>query len=188
MTDSTIQIALNTTGPLVDVQNLLNGSLATVSRQTITVGDPTNIAGIQTVHVGGVLATSADAGAVVQIRPDGGGSTGSNVSANAPTWPRIGNNFATGGLFPSWVLLTTVPANQSRCKVTVDNQSNDQILCLRDDGTAATGAAPVNPTGFTINPKASAGPEGGHFESTTFRGRLQIFGVSASQFVAVSTD
>ena len=188
MTDGTIQIALNTTGALVDVQLLLNGELASVARQTVTVGDPTAIGSVQAVRAGNSLPLATDGAAVFLQRPDGGGSPGADVSANAPTWPHVGNNFASGGIFPSWVLLTTVPANQSRHKVSVDNQSNDQILCLRDDGTAATGSLPVNPTGFTLNPKVSAGPEGGHFESTTFRGRLQIFGVSASQFVAVSTD
>jgi len=190
MTDGTIQIAPNSTGAFIDAQFLTNGASQSVGRQTTTLGDPTNISAIQTVRAGASMPVQSDGAAVVMLRPDGGGSAGTDSSANAPTWPVIGANFSGSAPAPftSWVLLKTVALNQTRSKITVDNQSDTAILCLRDDGTAATGNAPVNATGFTLNPKPSAGPEGGHFESTTFRGRLQVFGASSSQFVAISID
>jgi hypothetical protein len=190
MAEGTIQIAPNSTGALIDTQFITNGTGQSVGRQTVTVGDPTNIGSVQTVRAGSSLATAADGAAVVLLRPDGGGSAGTDASANAPVWPVIGSGFSGSAPAPftSWFLLKTVAVNQTRSKITVDNMSDMPILCLRDDGTAATGNAPVNATGFTLSPKVSAGPEGGHFESTTFRGRLQIFGASSSQFVAISTD
>jgi hypothetical protein len=191
MTDGVIQIAPNSTGAFIDTQFITNGSGQSVGRQTVTNGDPTNLAAIQTVRAGSSSSVATtDGAAIVLLRPDGGGSPGMDSSANAPTWPVIGANFSSGAPAPftSWVLLATVAANQSRAKITVDNQSDTPILCLRDDGTAASGAAPVNATGFTLNPKASAGPEGGHYESPSFRGRMRVFGASSSQFVAISTD
>lgn len=189
MADAVVQIAPDSTGKLIDAASLTNGSSNTVYRQTVTVGDPTAIGSVQTVRAGNSSPTGADGAAVVVIRPDTGGSTGTDASANAPSWPNVGSNFGGGNpLYPSWALLATVAANTTRANVTVDNMSDAPILCLRDDGTATSGNPPTNATGFTLNPKVSAGPEGGHFESRTFRGRLQIFGASSSQFVAISTD
>lgn len=188
MTDASVQIAPDSTGKLIDAQALANGSSNTVYRQTTTLGDPNAIGSVQSVKAGNTAATAADGAAVVVLRPDGGGSAGTDFSANAPTWPNIGSNFAASGPYASWFLLKTVAANPARQKITVDNMDVVALLCLRDDGTAATGAAPVNATGFTLNGKATAGPEGGHYESTTFRGRMQFFGPSASQIVAISTD
>jgi hypothetical protein len=188
-TESPIQIAPPSTGPFMDAFSVVNGNGQTVNRQATIIADPSDFAALQSVREGSSLPAATDGAAVFVRRPDSEGSGGSDFSANPQTWPLIGSGFPSGStLFPSWVLLATVPANQSRFKVTVDNMSQMPILCLRDDGTASTGAQPSNPTGFTLNPKVSAGPEGGHFESTTFRGRLQIFGVSSTQFVAISTD
>jgi hypothetical protein len=189
MTDAAIAVAPDSTGKLIDLQQLTNGSSQTVYRQTTTLGSPTDIGAVQEVLNSGVQPTSDKGAAVVAIRRDTGGSTGLDFSANHPAWPNVGSAFSSGSaLYPSWVLLATVPANPSRLNLTVDNMSNTPILCLRDDGTAATGATPVNSTGFTLNPKVSAGPEGGHYETTTFRGRMQFYGASSSQVVAISTD
>jgi len=189
MADSKIQIAPESTGPEVDTQVLINGFGASVHRQTITVGDSNNIAAVQTVQQGGSPSTVADGMAIVGIRPDSGGTTGLDFTANEPTWPVVGANFGSfGGPYDSWILLATIPAQPSRLQITIDNMSSAQILCLRDDGTAGPGAALVNATGFTLNPKVSVGPEGGNYSSATFRGRIQIYGASSSQTVAVSTD
>lgn len=190
MSDGSVRIAPDSTGQFIDTQVLTNGFGQPVNRQAICVASPTNISAIQDVVAGGVAPTSSLDAAVVVIRPDSTGSLATDFSVNSPLWPNIGSNFdGSSSLFPSWFLLQTVPANHSRLKITVDNMDpNDAVLCLFDDGTAASGGAPINATGFTLNPKVSAGPEGGHYESTTNRSRLQVFGASSSQFVAISTN
>lgn len=190
MTDAAVQISPDSTGKLIDAQALTNGASQTVYRQTVTVGDSNTIGSVQSVKPGNTAATPADGAAVFVRRPDDGGSAGIDASANAPSWPNIGSNFGAGHpLYPSWFLLKTVAANPARQNITVDNMDLAlPVLVLRDDGTAASGGSPVNATGFTLNAKVTAGPEGGHFASATFRGRLQVFGSSSSQFVAISTD
>lgn len=189
MTDAAVAIAPDSTGKLIDLQALPNGGGFTVYRQTVTVGDPNAIGSVQSVKPGNTASTPADGAAVFVRRPDDGGSAGVDASANAPAWPNIGSNFSSSGPYASWFLLKTVAANPARQNITVDNMDPSlPVLVLRDDGTAASGGAPVNATGFTLNAKVTAGPEGGHFASATFRGRLQVFGSSSSQFVAISTD
>ena len=189
MADNSVQLPPDGTGKLVDTQVVVNGSGGIVHRQTVTVGDGNNVAAVQTVQQGGSPSTVADGMAIVGIRPDTGGTTGLDFTANDPTWPAAGANFGTfGGPYDTWILLTTVPAQPARLNVTIDNMSSAQILCLRDDGTAGPGAALSNATGFTLNPKVSVGPEGGNYSSATFRGRIQIYGASSSQIVAASTD
>ena len=188
MADATIALPPDSTGKLFDLQSLTNGSAQTVYRQAIVVASPTDINGVAEVKEGNTVSVATDGAAVVAIRPIDTGSSGLDFSANEPTWPVVGSSFSAGGLYPSWLLLATVPAGPGRLNISVDNMSSGPILCLRDDGTALAGSAPNNATGFTLNPKVSVGPEGGHYESTTFRGRLQVFGASSSQFVAISTD
>lgn len=188
MTDSSIAVAPPSTGPNIDTQVLTNGLSQAVHRQTVTVGSPTDIGSVQDVVAGNVSATFDNAAAVVVLRPDAGGSTGIDFSVNEPTWPNIGHNFDSGSaLFPSWALIATVPADPSRLTITADNMDSVQILCIRDDGTAASGALPINSTAFIINPKVTVGPEGGHYESHTFRGRLRFF-AATSAFLSISTD
>lgn len=188
MADNFVQIAPDSTGKQIDSQSLLNSGGATVHRQTVTLGDGSNINAVQTVRQGASAAVAADSMAIVGIRPDSGGTTGLDNSANPPAWPTIGSNFGGSGTYAGWFLLATVPANPSRLNVTADNMSSQQVLVLRDDGTATSGGSPANATAFILNPKVAVGPEGGHYESSTFRGRLQIYGASASQYVSISTD
>lgn len=188
MADAVVQIAPDSTGKFIDAFSLTNGSSQTVYRQGVVVADSVNTDAAQTVRAGNVGTTASDGAAVVAIRPDTGGSAGADFSANAPSWPVVGSNFSASGIYASWFLLKTVAANPSRLRITVDNMDAAPILVIRDDGTATSGNALVNATGFTLNPKTGTGPEGGHYESPTFRGRLQIYGASSSQSVAISTD
>jgi hypothetical protein len=194
MSDSFVQIQPDSTGKMIDAQQLVNGASQNVYRQNVCNSDPSNINGVQTVQPGGSPSTSSDGAAIVIVRPDSGGSTGVNHSVNAPTLPTVGSTFSSGGAFSLWVLVATISANASRHKVTVDNMSGfnataQSILIIRDDGTAASSATMVNPTAFVLNPKSDAGPEGGHWESTTFRGRIQVYAApSTTPFISASED
>lgn len=189
MVDSTIQIFPQSTGPLVDCQLLTNASAQLVNRQTVCTGDPLSIGSIQTVRAGSTNAIQSDGAAVVLLRPDGLGSVGVDYSANEPAFPNIGAaQFPNSGPYALWFLLTTVPANQTRAKIMIDNMSTGPMLVLFDDGTALAGTQPNNSTAFILNPKVTTGPEGGHFESTTKRGRAQIYSASNTSWVSASID
>jgi hypothetical protein len=116
------------------------------------------------------------------------GSTGFDYSASRPALPNVGANFAASGPYANYVLIATVPASATRNNVDVENTSGAQIAVVRDDGTAAAGAAPVNASVFALGGGAAAGAQGGAWSSTTFRGRLQIYAASASAQVAVFED
>ncbi len=187
MSDATIQIAPQSSGPLVDCAQLVNGATNIVYRQTTTLGDPANISAVQTVRLGDANAIQSDCAAVVLLRPDGLGSLGADYSQNTPSYPNVGSNF-TSGIFSGWYLIATVPVNLTRAKIMIDNMDTNQMLVVFDDGTATTGQAPTNATGFLLNPKVTTGPEGGHFESTTKRGRAQIYSSNSGAWISASVD
>ena len=117
------------------------------------------------------------------------GSTGADYSANASAIPVVGSAFASGSVScPSYVLLKTIPALTTRANVDVENQSGGQVCVVRDDGTAATGAAPVNASVVVLGGGAAAGAQGGSYTSTTFKGRLQIYATSALAQVAAFVE
>jgi hypothetical protein len=116
------------------------------------------------------------------------GTTGLDYSANKPTLPNIGANFAASGTYASYVLIATVPASPSRNNVDIENISGAQIAVVRDDGTAASGAAPNNASVFSLGGGASAGAQGGAWSSQTFKGRLQIYAPSSTAIVSVMVD
>lgn len=187
MADSFVQVAPDGAGKQIDAQSLTGGS-GTVYRQTTTLGDPTAIGSVQSVKAANTLATASDGAAVVIVRPDSGGSTGLDFSANKPTLPNVGADFPGSGPYASWVLIATVPASAGRRNVEVQNMSASQILLVRDDGTASSGAAPVNASAFTLNARVTTGPEGGGWRSHTFRGRLQIYAAGSGASVMAFTD
>lgn len=115
------------------------------------------------------------------------GSTGVDFSANKPALPNIGAGFS-GGVYAGYVLIATVPASATRANVDVENNSAAQIAIERDDGTATSGAAPVNASVFAISNGGGAGQQGGSWTSSTFKGRLQIFAPASSAQVAVMVD
>lgn len=125
------------------------------------------------------------------IAIEANGSTGKDWSVNAPALPVVGANFAGSGPFASYVLVKTVAANTSRNNVEIKNLTGDQIAVVRDDGTAASSAPPLNASAFALAGGASAGQQGAAWSSTTFRGRLQIYApaaLSGSAFIAVLED
>jgi hypothetical protein len=115
-----------------------------------------------------------------------GGSTGSDYSANKPTLPNVGANFAASGVYASYFLVTTVPANSLRSEIEVFNVSGNQVALILDDGTAASSAAPNNATIFALAGGSSNGAQGGSWISQTFKGRVQVYAPANTAFVAVS--
>jgi hypothetical protein len=116
------------------------------------------------------------------------GSAGADYSANQPTLPVVGANFAASGPYASYVLIATVPASATRRNVDVENNSGAQIAIVRDDGTAAASAAPVNASVFALSGGAILGAQGGAWSSTTFKGRLQIYAPSATAQIAAMVE
>jgi hypothetical protein len=116
------------------------------------------------------------------------GTTGLDYSANKPTLPNVGANFAASGPYASYILITTVPASATRNSVDIENTSGAQIAIIRDDGTAAAAAAPVNASVFALGGGSGAGAQGGAWSSQTFKGRLQIYSASSAAQVAVMVE
>lgn len=116
------------------------------------------------------------------------GSLGADNSANKPALPNVGANFGASGVYANYLLITTVPANPSRLSIDVENTSGAQIVIVRDDGTAASGAAPVNASAFVLAGGAAAGAQGGSWTSQTFKGRVQVYAPSSSAQVAVMVE
>ena len=112
---------------------------------------------------GGVISGSGGGG--------GGntGSTGHDFSSNAPIFqdPPIG-----------LALLSTIPANPDRIKVEIQNQSVDFLQVWRDDGTGSQLSMIV------LEPAGEIGRAGGGWVSTSFLGRVRIYGISGSQVCA----
>lgn len=119
------------------------------------------------------------------------GSNGTDASANIPALPNIGANFAASGPYASYVLVRTIGANSARNYVEINNTSGGQIVVIRDDGTAAVGAAPINGTIFALAAGAGTAQQGAGWSSQTFRGRLQIYAPTAltgNAYVAAFQD
>ena len=116
------------------------------------------------------------------------GSTGLDDSANKPTLPNVGANFAASGPYAGYVLIAAVPASPTRLNVDIENTSGAQIAVVRDDGTAAAGAAPVNASVFALAGGSGAGAQGGAWSSDRFKGRLQIYAPSSTAQVAVMVE
>jgi hypothetical protein len=117
-------------------------------------------------------------------------TTGLAFSINQPTLPNIGANFAASGPFASYVLVGTVAA-AARNTITIINATAGQIAIVRDDGTAAAAAAPVNASVFPLAGATTAGQMGSAWSNSTFRGRLQIYApaaLSGNAFVSIFVD
>lgn len=115
-------------------------------------------------------------------------SNGLDFSANQPALPNIGAAFGASGPYANYVLIVTVPAQTFRNSVDVENISGAQIAVVRDDGTAANGAAPINASVFALAGGSAAGAQGGAWSSTTFSGRLQIYAPVSTAIVSVMVD
>ena len=115
-------------------------------------------------------------------------STGIDYSANKPAVPAVGANFGSSGPYANYVLIATAPASASRVSIDVDNISGAQIVVLRDDGTAASGAAPNNASVFALSGGSAAGAQGGSWNSRTFTGRVQVYAPTSAAQVAMMQD
>lgn len=130
-------------------------------------------------HVGVKNGNAADLNATVVSA----GSTGLDYSVNQPTLPNVGANFAASGPYASYVLLATVPASATRNNIEILNPSGAQIVLVLDDGTRASGSAPANASIVPLGGGSGAGAQGGSWSDQTFKGRVQIYALSASAFV-----
>lgn len=91
------------------------------------------------------------------------GSTGLDFSANAPA--------ITG------TPLVTIPATAGRAYVEVQNQSANQLQLVRDDGQG-------NNVTSILLAGTGAGQQGGGWSSSTFKGRVRVYGTAGSQVSA----
>jgi hypothetical protein len=139
---------------------------------------------VSAAHVGVKNGNAADLNATVVSA----GSTGQDHSANQPALPVVGQPFGGSGPYAGYVLVATVPASPTRNNVDIENTSGAQIAVMRDDGTAASGAAPNNASVFALGGGSAAGAQGGAWSSTTFKGRLQIYAPSSTAIVSVMVD
>jgi len=118
------------------------------------------------------------------------GSTGRDYSAGAPAIPNIGAAFGSG-VYAGYVVVATRAANPARANIDVENATGAAIVVVRDDGTAANGAAPANASIFPLAGGPTPGSQGGAWSTTTFKGRLQIYAPAAltgGAFVTVMED
>jgi hypothetical protein len=95
------------------------------------------------------------------------GSTGTDYSANAATIPISG-----------FVLLATIPVNATRAFAEVQNQSAGTLQVVRDDGSGN------NQTTILLASGGTAGSQGGGWSSTTFKGRIRVYGATGAQCAA----
>jgi hypothetical protein len=91
------------------------------------------------------------------------GSTGTDFSANAAA--------------VSGTPLVTIPQTASRAYVEVQNQSANQLQLVRDDGNGN------NQTSILLS-GVGAGQQGGGWSSSTFKGRVRVYGPAGSQIAA----
>jgi hypothetical protein len=94
------------------------------------------------------------------------GTTGADYSASPPAVPIAG-----------FVLLASLPATPTRAYVEIQNQSAGPIQIVRDDGTGTNQSSLLLASG-------GANAQGGGWSSTTFKGRVRVYGASGSQVSA----
>ena len=127
---------------------------------------------------------------IAAIQAPSAGSTGHDYSAGAPSLPNLGAAFG-GGVYAGYVAVATRAANPARANIDIENCTGAPIVVVRDDGTAASGAAPANASAFALAGGTAPGAQGGSWSSTTFKGRLQIYApaaLSGGAFVTVMED
>ena len=116
------------------------------------------------------------------------GSTGKDFSIGVPSLPNIGSIFGNSGIYANYILNTTVPANTSYLNIDIENVSGNNIVIIRDDGTANSGSAPLNASIFSLAAGSANGAQGGSWSSTTFKGRLQIYAPVSNSFITIMVD
>lgn len=117
------------------------------------------------------------------------GSTGIDASANKPLLPNVGANFGATGPFANFALIGTIPAGPKTPRV--QNLSTCSVLVVQDDGTAASGAQPVNASIWVLNPAPASGMGGSGYSSPTDKGRDQVYTAPAcasTNLITIHTD
>lgn len=116
------------------------------------------------------MLLAGSAGAAEYVISATAGSTGTDYSINAAAVP-------VSGL----TLLQTVAATPSRNAIEIQNQSAGSIQIVRDDGANSA------PSSILLGSGGSQGAQGGGWSSTTFKGRLRIYGAPGAQ-IAIFQD
>ena len=104
-------------------------------------------------------------------------AVGYDYSTNKPAIPVVGSSFSTG-IYSSYVFINSFVANNTK-EIEIINTSGMPIVIVLDDGTAAIGTAPNNASVFQLSGGSGVGSQGGSWNSTTFKGRVQIYAPSA---------
>jgi hypothetical protein len=170
----------NSTGKLVDLTDSDNNPVWIGSTTVVSLTD-------------GGYQTAVNVFGSANVIPVGTGSSitgpiGADYSANKPTLPNVGSNFAASGPYASYFLIATVPANISRNCIDIENNSGAQIAVIVDDGTASTGSIPNNATLFSIAGGTGVGSQGGSWISNFEKGRIQVYAPQTNAQVAVRTN
>jgi hypothetical protein len=118
----------------------------------------------------------------------GAGSVGTDYSENKPAVPNVGAAFGATGPYANYALIGTIPANPNRSYVEVQNTSGAPIVLIRDDGTAAGGAAPAQASVIPLDGGAATNRQGGSWASRTFRGRIQIYAPAGTPPITAFED
>ncbi len=98
------------------------------------------------------------------------------------------STYGGSGPYAAYILVAQVAAQPGRINIDVENNSGAQIVVVRDDGTAAVTAAPVNASAFALAGGAGVGSQGGSWSSTTFKGRISVWAPASTAQVAVMVD
>ena len=148
-----VRAGQNTDGSISFFNNLeLAGALVSMSN------------GLPTIQAGSVGSDSSSNSAALA-----GGDIGATVGTSL---------FGGTGSFAGYVLVGSVPSNPTRAGLYIENISGQQVVCVRDDGTAAAGAAPANASWFLLGGGTGVPSQGGSWASTTFKGRIQIWALT----------
>lgn len=108
-------------------------------------------------------------------------------SANSPVIPAIGAAFAASGVYASYVLIATAPADEGRSYLDIENSSASLIAVVLDDGVSAAGVVPsaAQVAVFSLNAASAAGGQGGSW-AANFQGRAQIYAPAANPTAQVA--
>lgn len=102
-----------------------------------------------------------------QATPLQASAVGTDFSVNPAAVPIVGLS-----------LLLTIPVTSGRVYVEVQNQSAGPIQVVRDNGAGA------NQTSIILASGGLSGSQGGSWASSTFKGRVRVYGAVGAQISA----
>lgn len=80
----------------------------------------------------------------------------------------------------TFVLLATIPINGNRVVVEIQNQSAAMIQLVLDDGAGTAGTV----SSILLSPNSGANTAGSIWASSTFKGRVRVYGATGAQVMA----